>query len=326
MAGLAIIHPLRRIGFFRKIGVVCLGWQQHLDLIRESSREAGGWNLLRAEFGARVPVLMYHRVGSLDKNYRSLTVSTRSFNSQIKMLLRLGYTPIKSSDLLAWYRTGKRLPKRPVLLTFDDGYAELADHVFPLLTQLNIPATVFIVTRRRANLWDLKKGAPKLELLTAEQIHYWAAEGIEFAPHSRTHRDLTTCRRDRLVGEVAGSREDLRVLGSRAEAFAYPYGAKNNEVEDVVREHFALAFGVEEGMNDLAQDINTLRRTMVQSRDSALEVALRLRFGANPLQVLRSSIGHVFRTACRLLSRFLLFRRPGVKTGGQNELLSLHHD
>jgi peptidoglycan/xylan/chitin deacetylase (PgdA/CDA1 family) len=86
------------------------------------------------------------------------------------------------------------MPNKPVLITFDDGYADIAEFALPVLRRHRLAAVVFLVTdyTGKANLWSGRVGPGKLQLLTAKQIREWAGCGIEFGSHSRSHPDLTT--------------------------------------------------------------------------------------------------------------------------------------
>jgi peptidoglycan/xylan/chitin deacetylase (PgdA/CDA1 family) len=130
--------------------------------------------------------------------------------------------------------------------------------------------------------------------MTADQIRYWSAQGIEFGAHSRSHADLTRLPPESLEAEVLGSKADLEeLLGKPVEAFAYPFGFHNEEVVKCARGAFDLAFGIhpdERGINILDTDPCLLRRTMVQTRDSVIDVICRVRFGYSPIQRFRAFV------------------------------------
>jgi peptidoglycan/xylan/chitin deacetylase (PgdA/CDA1 family) len=243
----------------------------------------------------RLPVLLYHHIGpSREGLYPTLTISPSTFQAQLRWLADRGYVGIRPADWLRWRRDGKALPTRPVLLTFDDGYADLAEHAFPVLREFRFGAAVFIVTARIGgkNTWDAGRGGlGTAPLMTKDQIRTWAARGIEFGSHSRTHADLTTLTHSQLQEEVSGSQEDLaEVLGTRPTAFAYPYGSHSEAVRQTARKAFDLAFTVTEGMNDSGTDLYRLKRTMMWPADTTRDLAWRLRLGWSPLRRLRSSL------------------------------------
>jgi peptidoglycan/xylan/chitin deacetylase (PgdA/CDA1 family) len=257
-------------------------------------REAGSWKALQADLGARLPVLMYHHVGQPQPGVpRSLTVSQEQFEGQIRWLARRGYVGICPADWLAWCREGKPLPPRPVLLTFDDGYADLLKHAVPVLKRYGFGAAVFVVSGQigGTNIWDGAQPVPFGRLLAADEIRELAALGIEIGAHSHSHPDLRALSEEELGEEVAGSARDLGVICNRQIlSFAYPYGHHDGRVRDRVRATYDLAYTTEEGMNTLLTDHQGLRRTMVQPSDRLIDFACRVWWGWNPLHWVRQRV------------------------------------
>jgi peptidoglycan/xylan/chitin deacetylase (PgdA/CDA1 family) len=126
--------------------------------------------------------------------------------------------------------------------------------------------------------------------MTIEQIRYWATHGVEVGAHTRTHPDLITASDHEALDEIAGSKEDLVKAGLRPLSFAYPYGCFDERVKRSVQGVFPLAFTCEEGLNNLQTDPLLLKRTMVQSGDTLLDIEFRAAFGKNPLDWLRSRV------------------------------------
>jgi peptidoglycan/xylan/chitin deacetylase (PgdA/CDA1 family)/glycosyltransferase involved in cell wall biosynthesis len=292
---------LCRFAPIRRAGIRLLEVAASTTLHRAALREVGSWKALQSEFGMRLPVLLYHHVGPpRPGTYASLTVSRKRFERQLRWLARRGYAGISPSDWLRWRREGKGLPDKPVLLTFDDGYADLAEYALPVLKRYGFRAVVFVVTGRvgGTNIWDEARGSGTLRLMTADQIRYWATQGIEFGAHGRTHTDLTTLDPKELTEEVIGSRNDLAgILGGRVTSFAYPYGFYNQAACECVRGAFDLAFrGDEEtpGINLLGASPHLLQRTMVQPGDTLLDLECRVRWGYSPLLNLRIRLRGLF--------------------------------
>jgi peptidoglycan/xylan/chitin deacetylase (PgdA/CDA1 family) len=88
-------------------------------------------------------ILGYHRVSDGPDPY-GLAVSPERFAEQLGVLARMGH-PLTLGELPGLLATG-RLPKRSVVLTFDDGYADVLHLAKPLLSQFEIPATVFVIS------------------------------------------------------------------------------------------------------------------------------------------------------------------------------------
>jgi peptidoglycan/xylan/chitin deacetylase (PgdA/CDA1 family)/glycosyltransferase involved in cell wall biosynthesis len=287
----------------QRLGHRLLGTGRGVVEFRSAAREAGSWKALQREYGMRLPVLLYHHVGPHRPGIvPGLTVSPQSFESHVRWLARRGYTGIRPADWLRWRREGKGLPDKPVLFTFDDAYADLVEHAFPVLRRNGFGAAVYVVTGQvgGTDAWDEARGFSPLRLMTAEQIRDWAAQGIEFGAHSRTHVDLTTLSSEELREEVVGSGKDLEsILGSRVVSFAYPYGFHNPAAVDCVRAAFDLAFIVDpkiKGMNYLGTEPHLLQRTLVPASDSVVDVECRARWGFSPIERLRNRL--------RLRSRF----------------------
>jgi peptidoglycan/xylan/chitin deacetylase (PgdA/CDA1 family)/glycosyltransferase involved in cell wall biosynthesis len=298
-----ICDKLCRFPAMQRIGHRLLGVGRGIVEFRSAAREAGSWKTLQGEFGMRLPVLLYHHVGPLrPETIPGLTVSPERFERQVGWLARRGYTGICPSDWVRWRREGKGLPDKPVLFTFDDGYADLVEHALPVLRRYGFGAAVYVVTGQLGgiNAWDAARGFSALRLMTAEQIRHWATQGIEFGAHSRTHADLTTLSTNELTEEVVGSGKDLEsLLGSRVVSFVYPYGYHNQRVDDCVRGAFDLAFLADDklqGLNHLLTDPFHMRRTRVQANDTWVELECRARWGRTPLLKLRARL--------RLRSRF----------------------
>jgi GT2 family glycosyltransferase/peptidoglycan/xylan/chitin deacetylase (PgdA/CDA1 family) len=297
----AVAEWLRSIPWLRRAGVRMLEWRQGIQMLRSALREVGSWEAFQAEFGMRLPVLLYHHVGPLRPGtYPELTISPETFERQMRWLARRGYMGVPPSAWLAWCREGRALPGKPVLLTFDDAYADLTEHAFPVLRRHGFSAAVFVVTGQigGTNAWDEKLGSATHQLMTAEQIRYWAGQGIEFGAHSRSHADLRALQGSDLADEVTGSGRDLaELLRTRVLSFAYPYGTHNDAVRKQVGDSYALACGVEEGLNFLKTRLSLLRRTMVQPDDTFSDFACRVRYGWSPIQRFR---GRVVRALRRL--------------------------
>lgn len=237
----------------------------------------------------RLPVLMYHRVGmphhAGDRRY---CIEPARFAAHMRALADAGYRPVAIEDFVQWFEEDTtRLPARPFVLTFDDGYAGIHEHAWPLLRELGWPATVFLVAGLVGNYdhWMQSPGAtrPLTPLLNEAQIAEMAAGGWSFHSHSMHHRSLTALTGDALIEEVAGSRERLRaLLGTPSDFFAYPYGHHDSQVVAAVRAAgYRAAFSVQPGFNRRNVDRYRIRRLDVFGQDSPRELLRKIRFGSN---------------------------------------------
>lgn len=283
-----LAERLRSIPAAQRAGTGLLQARRGIVIFRNAVHQAGSWPVFRSEFGMRLPVLLYHNVGPRrHPEHQELTLSAGKFERQMRWLAAHRYTSITASDWLAWCREARPLPSKPVLITFDDGYADIGRYALPVLRRHGFRALVFVVTGQvgGTNSWD------QAPMMTGEQIRGWADQGIEFGAHSRTHPDLRALSATELDYEIKASREDLReILGADVAAFAYPYGFHNQDVQRCASEAFQCAFSTEEGLNDLSTNPHLLRRTMVQPDDILPFLACRLRLGYSPAHRLRALI------------------------------------
>jgi len=205
----------------------------------------------------------------------------------MQWLTRHGYSSIRPSDWLAWLSVAKSLPVKAVLITFDDAYADIAEHALPVLRRYRMIATVFAVTGKLGDrtLWNNRL------MLTDSQIKYWANCGFEFGAHSRTHCNLSQQNGQTLKNEIAGSRADLqRVVEGPVTTFAYPFGSYTKVVRDAVEEVFDLAFTCQEGLNNIRTDPLLLCRTEIHARDSMFDFVGAVRYGWKPIARLRGRL------------------------------------
>ena len=90
-----------------------------------------------------VPVLNYHQVE--DKDGNPLTLWTDQFEAQMAYLAAEGYTTITIDEMMDAYEHGTPLPEKPVIITFDDGYADNYENAYPILKKYGFKATIFLI-------------------------------------------------------------------------------------------------------------------------------------------------------------------------------------
>jgi peptidoglycan/xylan/chitin deacetylase (PgdA/CDA1 family) len=240
-----------------------------------------------------IPVLLYHHIGiQRTGSYPYLTLSSHQFRKQIRWLLDHRYTFISASEYLSSLQRNAAIESKSVLVTFDDAYADLDENALPILKEHEIPATIFVVTSQigGTNVWDKSRGwAHSFPLLSKERIQYWASHGMEFGAHSHTHADLRTISQPALEEEVLRSKNEVELILERPIiSFAYPFGAYNESVRNVVSESFELAFTSNRGVNKKLTDRYQLRRTAPYRTDGDFEMWSRVHIGWTPADRLRN--------------------------------------
>lgn len=197
-----------------------------------------------------IPVLNYHKVDILN---HALSVSPQEFEEQMEYLYQKGYHTITPDQLMVYLKSGKPLPEKPIMLTFDDGYLDNYTNAYPIMKKYNFTATIFIVTNfigkdDRFMTWD--------------QIKEMQKNGIVFGSHTANHKSLTSLTREQIVDELGQSRDEItRQLGKPPKYFAYPTGTYNAEIEDLVRKAgYKAAFTIEYGQVGADSDTFLLQR------------------------------------------------------------------
>jgi len=199
---------------------------------------------------ARPPVLCYHRVGG-PLELGVTRVASSIFARQMTTLARAGWKTLTLDQFAERLRPGHsalRTPHSAFLLTFDDGYASLAEHVYPILADVGFTATTFLITDYvgRLNTWDVRYTWHRLAHLDWDTIGRWRARGFDFASHTASHQRLTRLSDAQAAAELERSRETLRRrLGlEAARAVAYPFGARDERIERLANAvGYELGFG-----------------------------------------------------------------------------------
>ena len=208
-----------------------------------------------------VPILTYH---SLDDSGAVTSVAPGDFDQHMRILAERGFTGVTLSALLDFWDGQGTLPPRPVVITFDDGFANVLEHAAPRLSDLGFGATIFVVSGRcgQTNDWsDQGPDAPRLPLLSWSELGQMAAAGFEFGAHSVTHRPLTKIPQSEAAREIVESKAAIEDrLGQAVQTFAYPFGLFNRHVCDVVSAHFRAACSARLGKAQPTQNRHLLPR------------------------------------------------------------------
>ena len=220
----------------------------------------------------KLPILVYHKIDRIPpgSRYPRHFVTPEQFAAQLAYLARHGYTSIGLPDYLAYRRGERRLPRRAIILTFDDGYRSTRTIALPLLRQYGFSATIFLVAAYvgQTNLWDAAE--MQEPLLDAGEIQDMQAAGIEFGSHTATHPHLAALRPVEVLRELRTSREQLgALLGKPVAVLSYPYGEYTQDTLQFARDSgYEAGVTVRERMNRDATDLLELRRIPITSLTS----------------------------------------------------------
>lgn len=222
---------------------------------------------------ATVPVLCYHQVRpyeSGDSTYTKelLVAEPAAFEAQLDAMKAAGYTTIGPDAYLEHLTTGKALPAKPVMLSFDDGKNNQPGTALPALLERGMTGTWYIMTVVIGNSgWTTKK-----------QIREMADAGITIGCHTYDHNDVRKYAGKDFTTQFDDARKKLQDLsGQPVDSFAYPYGAWNPAaLPHLAKAGFSTGFQLDEKPLDPKRPLLTLRRSLAVSTWTGDEVVKKL--------------------------------------------------
>ncbi|MCC6818542.1 MAG: polysaccharide deacetylase family protein [Bacteroidia bacterium] len=185
---------------------------------------------------SRLRVLMYHKISTEKCDF--LTVSKDQFRKQM-VFIKKRYQPITLSELINLIKHNKQLPERAIIITFDDGYLNNYELAYPILSELKIPFTIFLV----ANYIGKTIGHDGIlqSFLSAETLKLMQPLA-EFGYHGLNHENIMDLPTDEWENTIEQCKKILNQEGIEMQAsWAYTYGAfpkKDTEKMKRLREIF----------------------------------------------------------------------------------------
>mgnify|MGYP001404117836 CR=1 FL=1 len=236
----------------------------------------------------RAVILLYHAVDDLaaDPVLSPFGVPAARFGAQLRALRRSGRRFVSLQTLLDGLEGRAPLPRRSVLVTFDDAYVSVLESGVPELRRAGAPAVVFAVAGQLGgtNAWDNQRGTLTLPLLDADGLHRLTDAGIEIGSHALSHRRLTEIDAAAVDEELVTSADLLERAGlPRPRSLAYPHGEVDAHVARAAREAgYAAAFTIEAGVADARTPRMLLPRVVIYAGDSPLAVAVKVLLAGHP--------------------------------------------
>lgn len=213
---------------------------------------------LNALYGPCVylPVLYYHHIDNYaEAKAKALTVDIGIFQKQMDYLQSQGYQAVSMRDLINFFDSGTPIPKKSVILTFDDGYEDFYTNVYPILQAHNFKATLFLPTGLVGNPG----------FLTWDQIGQMRGSTlVYFANHTWSHKSVAVSKAD-AEKEIDTAEQQLKDNSMDQDlVFAYPYGTITNYAEEILQNRgFNLAFTTRPGAAECKQQRFNLPRVRI---------------------------------------------------------------
>jgi len=233
-----------------------------------------------ARLSGGVPILMYHLVSpERPPAFHSYTVTAADFRLQVRALSRLGCTAVSPDDVLAAQRGGRPLPRRAVVITFDDGFQHCLRHAAPALHEAGFQATMYVVAGLLGGTsrWMADLGLD-LPLVSAVEVRELEQAGVRCESHSMTHPRLASLDRASIREELTRSRSTLEdIVGHEVRHLAYPHGSYDGRVrEEALAAGYRTAYTTRPSKAVLADDPLAMPRVKVDGRDGARDFLARL--------------------------------------------------
>jgi peptidoglycan/xylan/chitin deacetylase (PgdA/CDA1 family) len=231
----------------------------------------------------KVPILIYHSISEDPMEWDFATISPEKFKEDMQTLKNNGYTTVFFKDIQSAKEGKSKLPSKPILVTFDDGYYDNYQYAYPILQDLKMKATIHIVgwsvgrTTHKDNITPINRHFTWAE---AKEMYDSGAIDIQhhtYDLHNPTDKKTFSTGVDKLPSESDWAyrmrfKQDVlkekilieKNIGNKVIAFAYPYG-KWNKVADFVLKECGIIYtqSVKGGVSDLLKSTYLANRINV---------------------------------------------------------------
>lgn len=206
----------------------------------------------------KIPILTFH---ALEDSSAAISFPPARFRELIEKCYAAGWRTISLSDAAHQLREMRQLAEKSFVITFDDGYASVYRHAFPILQTHNLTATIFIAPNEKTTGDMALPTLHNREMLRWTEIREMRAYGLHFGAHSLTHCDLTRLDDAGVTAQVQGSQALLAsALGENISLFCYPFGKYNRRVKEITAQFFDVACSDALGIANFHSDLHALER------------------------------------------------------------------
>ena len=235
---------------------------------------------------SKIPVLMYHHISSDPEAWNDIIISPEKFKEDMLYLKALGYNTIHFKDYFNAVENGTNLPENPIIITFDDGYRSNYVFAYPVLKELNMKATIFIIGWSVGGQYDGYDRKPFIPHFTWEEGKEMYDSGVidiqnhsydlhNFGDNITQGKGVSRLEEENIADYVSRFFEDTNKLtnlieekiGNDVIVFSYPYGIYN-ELSEIILEDmgFKASLSVHDGIRDFKNGHYLLERINMPNR------------------------------------------------------------
>lgn len=207
---------------------------------QDAEKEAALKQWREEKANKKVPILLYHHITNekFSKEQSISLISPEDFRLHMTAI-KVNYTPISLREYIDYVLCddgSKNIPDDSIIVTFDDGYSSNYEIAYPILKELEIPATIFVVTDTVGE--QAGGGVVNYSHFTWEQAREMEDSGlIEIQSHTAGHVRMTTKERGEEFRQLRKSKYEIeKNLGRTCDMIAYPYGDYTSDIKQMARD------------------------------------------------------------------------------------------
>ncbi|WP_297427699.1 polysaccharide deacetylase family protein [Clostridium sp.] len=202
-----------------------------------------------------VPVICYHSVSNNPNEKSPIIIPKEKFRQQLQAIKDNGYVTLTTKQLNEYLYKDMPIPVKSVVISFDDGYENNYTEAYPILKELNMTATFFVIS----NYLD------RQSYLNPKEIKEMSNNGMDIESHTASHSKLSDLPYESQIKELEDSKAALEnITGKSIIAVAYPEGKYNEDTKKAVLEAgYSMGFTIQRGYADRDDNPAQLNRICI---------------------------------------------------------------
>lgn len=222
----------------------------NIDFVYKRINQEYNAAIIQKKHPSNIPILMYHKVPEKPINTEHKTYITKQeFEFHLKFFKNRGMQSITFNEYDMYSRGEKPIntfPKKPFILTFDDGYENNHYNMLPLTKAYGFKGVIFLLGdfACTSNTWDKNENPEDNKLMNTSQKNDFLEAGWEIGAHTNSHPNLLNLSNSEALNEISSSKKSLEeAFNTKVISFAYPFGNYNSEIKSLV-EKSGFKYGV----------------------------------------------------------------------------------